>query len=889
MPPPPKDPPEGDSLTAAEDLACLLACDSIRGLEADERALLRGLRLPRRSDVDAALDAAAAAATAAGREGSHPPPASDEELALMLAVAAAAGQSHGVDVYATCAAARLWHAVRNGEDGVYAAITLPAPPAPPAPPQLAPSRPYGAEEDGQAACAARAAAAARRALVAVHDAISEIPSDLWHANAVEWTARLAVAVAVGEGGRVRRLGQRVRECGAPVMPGFRLAAGELASLTRALLTVPSLVSRRMPSDDAEFYLRAVLAARLQVQRTGRREQLRQSMYLGARCTAIEAQRGVQALAMRAAIHAGSVASDLVHAVSAELRHGDEEEQGIEGEGGKGDGSLPDAVEDVLMMLVSSSVACCTTQDPADPGCPVVSAFAQVGAASNASAWAGEAAARLALPLRNGATVLALSGRLTNALIDGSAAALALVDPVPDGVLLGADACGTLCATFNWRDGGGRGGDGGTHALCTLALGAFAQQADQLARSHFTEAKASILDTLRKSMPKSARHAARYYERWPSAPARLAPPLREWLAHLLAAAARQMLEQAGVWTVLLDTPSMLRRALSARECARLVEAANSARAAPDVWRAADARLSAAVRGGADEAPGAAGAGDLTNGCVKDGPADMAARFEYSERALDLARLATAVAKPGVESARVANSACARAVAACEVVTARLLLADAAALAQACNRLGIVPLGARRDRLVARRCMSDLAPAAPMLERHLATLEGAATAEFERRARPFLDLARDYEALSLAPLSLSPSPSTLPSRGPPAPPRPISLDRVTFAYLALGSGSAADVLSLALLNVGGPSGAAGSSHAERAQRRAGKVICALGRCASHGAAPESERTKKKCAGCLVARYCGADCQKAAWRWHRYMCPVLKKAREAAAASGAASSPA
>jgi len=216
----------------------------------------------------------------------------------------------------------------------------------------------------------------------------------------------------------------------------------------------------------------------------------------------------------------------------------------------------------------------------------------------------------------------------------------------------------------------------------------------------------------------------------------------------------------------------------------------------------------------------------------------------------------------------------------------LRADAASFAQGCSVFIGMPmsLGTRRDRLVARRCMSDLAPAAPLLERHLATLEGAAMADFERRARPFLDLARGYEAPSLAPPSLSPSPSPSSSRGAPAPRRPISLARLSFAYMTLGSGSATDVLSLAGLNFGGPLGAASGSRAERARRLAGKIICAYGNCASHLGAVESERSKKKCSGCLVARYCGADCQRSAWRFHRYMCPVMKKAREAAAAAAA-----
>jgi len=129
--------------------------------------------------------------------------------------------------------------------------------------------------------------------------------------------------------------------------------------------------------------------------------------------------------------------------------------------------------------------------------------------------------------------------------------------------------------------------------------------------------------------------------------------------------------------------------------------------------------------ADNARRAAGAGGPTSGLVKDSPGMMAARVSRSERALAVARLATAVAAPSAASARAADSARARAVAACEVATARLFRADAASFAQACIVLddSLTPLNARQDRRVTRQCMSDLAPAAPLLERHLATLEGA----------------------------------------------------------------------------------------------------------------------------------------------------------------------
>jgi len=253
------------------------------------------------------------------------------------------------------------------------------------------------------------------------------------------------------------------------------------------------------------------------------------------------------------------------------------------------------------------------------------------------------------------------------------------------------------------------------------------------------------------------------------------------------AARQTLEQFGAWTM-LDTPSVMREALSTRESARLKEAASSASAAPDVWRAADARLSAALRGGADEAPG----GDPTSRHVKASPAEFGTLLKYSERAVDLARLETAVAAPSAKSARAANSAGARAVAACEVATARLLRADAAAFAQVCNMSidGVVAFDARRDRLFARRCMSDLAPAAPLLDRHLATLEGAAKAEFERHARPFLDLAREYEA-SLAPPSLAP-PSLAPrGRRPSAAARRVARLLRAGSPLFSGHGTTMDV--------------------------------------------------------------------------------------------------
>jgi len=459
---PPALAPGGSWITAAQDLALLLASDSVRGaLGADERALLRGLRLRSCGDV-----LAASAAAAAGRNtlyGCHKLPATREELVLMRAVAAAAGRSPGPDTVAMFAAVKLWSAVRNGEELGYAGERAagPAPPAPPAPPPTALPRAYGEEDESKAACSARAAAAARRALVSVRDAVSEAAATI-----VDVAATLAAMVAVGEGIRVRKLGVVLREWGAPVAPDFRLAVGELASLSRALLTVPSLVTRRAPPDDAEFYVRATLDNYLR-----RPELSRRGMEAGGlRYAALDAPFKSQKSAWVAAIHAGAAASDLAHAASAALRHGDEDGQGIEGESGEGGESLPDAVEDMLLMLVSASLVCCTTQDPAAP-CPVVSAFAKVGAAGNASAWAGEAAARLPAPLRNGAAVIALACRMTSAFYrDSPGAGRALVEPGMLGALEGAMACCTLFATRFTRDGGGRGDGGGPAALCTLGLG-----------------------------------------------------------------------------------------------------------------------------------------------------------------------------------------------------------------------------------------------------------------------------------------------------------------------------------------------------------------------------------------------------------------------------------
>jgi len=361
----------------------------------------------------------------------------------------------------------------------------------------------------------------------VHEALAETSPGSGPDQIVGVAALLAAMVAAGEGGRVRQLGAVLRECGAPVMPGFRLAVGELASLSRALLTVPSFMSRRMPPDDAEFFVRAAWADKLQ--RICQPDQRLRQEIGGARYAALRAQHQAQTAASVAAIHAGAVASDLVHAASASLRHGDEDDQGVEGESGEGVGSLPDVVEDVLLMLVSASVVCCTTQDPAGVvSCPVVSAFAQVGAAGNASAWAGEAAARLPQPLRNDAAVLAWSCHVESALsVDEAGAARVLVDSLAFGAAAGPRACGSLFATLYARDSGGHGG-GGRQALCTLALGAFAQHAVQrVPQSH---SKFLVLDRLRLATSYSARQAARYYERWPDASACVPPPLRDWLAH-----------------------------------------------------------------------------------------------------------------------------------------------------------------------------------------------------------------------------------------------------------------------------------------------------------------------------------------------------------------------
>jgi radical SAM protein with 4Fe4S-binding SPASM domain len=36
---------------------------------------------------------------------------------------------------------------------------------------------------------------------------------------------------------------------------------------------------------------------------------------------------------------------------------------------------------------------------------------------------------------------------------------------------------------------------------------------------------------------------------------------------------------------------------------------------------------------------------------------------------------------------------------------------------------------------------------------------------------------------------------------------------------------------------------------------------------------QSTSPKCAKCQIARYCGSECQLAAWPYHRYCCNVLK----------------
>ena len=53
------------------------------------------------------------------------------------------------------------------------------------------------------------------------------------------------------------------------------------------------------------------------------------------------------------------------------------------------------------------------------------------------------------------------------------------------------------------------------------------------------------------------------------------------------------------------------------------------------------------------------------------------------------------------------------------------------------------------------------------------------------------------------------------------------------------------------------------------------CAHPRCATLGGTSEADMPKgRRCAKCQLARYCGVDCQTAAWPAHKAACRVLRK---------------
>lgn len=72
-------------------------------------------------------------------------------------------------------------------------------------------------------------------------------------------------------------------------------------------------------------------------------------------------------------------------------------------------------------------------------------------------------------------------------------------------------------------------------------------------------------------------------------------------------------------------------------------------------------------------------------------------------------------------------------------------------------------------------------------------------------------------------------------------------------------------------------------EEAGRRAAARACALGlACANPGCTnlrgpTEAALPTRRCTRCLVARFCGEACQRAAWPQHRRVCRALQRERE------------
>lgn len=69
--------------------------------------------------------------------------------------------------------------------------------------------------------------------------------------------------------------------------------------------------------------------------------------------------------------------------------------------------------------------------------------------------------------------------------------------------------------------------------------------------------------------------------------------------------------------------------------------------------------------------------------------------------------------------------------------------------------------------------------------------------------------------------------------------------------------------------------------RAHALAARAGCGNPRCASLAGASEAAGRGKRCSACKLLRFCGPECSRQEWRWHKLGCSVLKARREAAAA--------
>jgi len=550
--------------------------------------------------------------------------------------------------------------------------------------------------------------------------------------------------------------------------------------------------------------------------------------------------------------------------------------GSGGSGGGGGASTHAADAFDLAQAVGIAMLSCTMSVPADADDPIGAAFRQAGCSVALSGQNPEA------PIRCAAALIAQHARLDHGLTC-RVVSEALDAPLPMTMVRSycVKASLDLFARLEQSPPASA-----AESARVAALGiALAQRA--LCVTDFSGAVQpsaptyNIGDTAErlrvKEMSWKGQRVARRIAAWahasPGAAALLPPEFRTHAATTFAVVARRAISSFGVRKC-LDGESV-RWALTDREIADLKKAAASSADESETWRACDERLSRAVDDDDAALPPAQPRPPLLDLPVlrahiqPDASLDMHSclvrLMDLPQLALDLTRASTALigarcnpaARVGARKMQAVNDARARSEAACALVERLVLKMGNYDVVRASFYLGLKPCSIE-PRLMSRLAgvsLAMLAPAAPLLERALSAdgggggSSGGASGERGRRFRPLIDLV---------------------ATGPRA---PAAMARLVRAVRTLGSIDDA----VALAHAAAPR----STSAQQLRRH-----CAYVQCPRRApAGPEEASAKKmRCAGCLSAYYCGAECQREAYAaGHKWVCSILRDEKSRGARRG------